>query len=258
MADRICCTICGVPQIARGWCTKHYQRWRIHGDPNYEPQPSRVRAAGSKPTRFAAIGQRFGRWVVTGPETRTPNGRRGVPVRCSCLRSPERVMGFADLYSGKSNSCGCLRNEMTAQRNRENLTHGLAKHPLMETRRGMLRRCEDRADKSWPDYGGRGISVCAAWHDPADFIAWVDEHLGPRPDGMSFDRINNDGNYEPGNVRWATALQQRHNRRPLRHCACGNDNPAKAMFCFKCGSALVVAARILPGFPMEATCARRS
>lgn len=236
MADGIC-TICGGPHLARGWCAKHYQRWKIHGDPNYEPPPAR-RRNGSKPTRFAAIGQRFGRWMVIGPETRTPNGRRAAPVRCSCQRGTEKVMSIAELYSGKSNSCGCLRGEATAQRNRQKITHGLSRHPLMETRRSMLRRCEDQANKSWPDYGGRGISVCAAWHDLANFIAWVDEHLGPRPAGMSFDRIDNDGNYEPGNVRWATPLQQRHNRRPLRRCACGNDNPAKAKFCFECGAAL--------------------
>lgn len=77
----------------------------------------------------------------------------------------------------------------------------------------MHRRCEDPRAKDYPIYGGRGISVCAEWLDVTGFITWIEANLGPRPDGMSLDRINPDGNYEPGNVRWATSAVQVANRR---------------------------------------------
>lgn len=81
----------------------------------------------------------------------------------------------------------------------------------------MIARCENPSDHNYPGYGGRGIAVCADWRDPSVFIAWIEANLGPRPDGMSLDRWpDNDGDYEPGNVRWATAAQQRANQGPRR------------------------------------------
>ncbi len=76
----------------------------------------------------------------------------------------------------------------------------------------MLQRCEDSGCKSYPRYGGRGIAVCAEWHDVVAFIAWIEANLGQRQEGLTLDRIDNDGNYEPGNVRWATRSQQQRNR----------------------------------------------
>jgi hypothetical protein len=236
---------CPEPTVARGWCSKHYQHWRKYGDP-LAPKSSPMRN-GSKPSLFVAIGQRFGRWVVMGPEARTPSGHRGAPVKCSCPLGIEKIATLDSLFSGKSLSCGCLQREQTAQRNQgvtgedhPAFKHGLTDHPLFNAWKGMLRRCDNPASKDWPNYGGRGITVCDAWHDPAVFVSWVDEHLGPRPDGMSLDRWpDNDGNYEPGNIRWATAKQQNWNRRKQRrrrwHCVCGNRNPMRAKFCFECG-----------------------
>jgi len=153
---------------------------------------------------------------VTGPEVRISRYRRAAPVKCSCPRGKEKVVGFSDLFSGKSQSCGCLRGEAIGQKNREAnpaITHGLTGHELFYTWQGILKRCQNPANKDYPNYGGRGITVCAEWRDVAAFITWIEANLGPRPAGMSLDRVNPDGNYEPGNVRWATALQQRHNRR---------------------------------------------
>ena len=75
----------------------------------------------------------------------------------------------------------------------------------------MMDRCTSPDNNHYHNYGARGIEVCPEWHDVAVFCAWIDENLGPCPPGMSMDRINNDGNYEPGNVRWATASQQVRN-----------------------------------------------
>lgn len=73
----------------------------------------------------------------------------------------------------------------------------------------MFQRATNPKDPRWEDYGGRGITVCARWRRFEDFLA----DMGERPEGMSIDRINPDGDYEPGNCRWATMKEQRANRR---------------------------------------------
>jgi len=90
--------------------------------------------------------------------------------------------------------------------------HGLSRHPLYDTHRAMMRRCYDPRHHAYARYGGRGITVDPSWHDVRGFVSWVEANLGPRPAGMTFDRKDNDGNYEPGGVRWATVFQQQANR----------------------------------------------
>ncbi len=91
------------------------------------------------------------------------------------------------------------------------ITHGLTKTPEYRTWCSMKSRCKYPAHVSWKDYGGRGIQVCERWlHSFENFLA----DMGKRPPGTSIDRWpNNDGNYQPGNCRWATSLQQNRNRR---------------------------------------------
>jgi hypothetical protein len=93
-------------------------------------------------------------------------------------------------------------------------THGLSRHPLYGTWAGIMARCHRPGSASYKWYGGRGIRMCDEWHDPAAFIGWVEGNIGPRPEGCSIDRVDNDGNYEPGNVRWARKAEQQANRRP--------------------------------------------
>lgn len=112
---------------------------------------------------------------------------------------------------GKSESCGCLRAEKLLAAVTH---HGLRHHPLYQRWKGMMQRCYNPKLTQFKDWGGRGITVCERWHDVALFIEDIERDLGPCPPGMTLDRRDNDGNYEPGNVRWATRLQQTHNRRP--------------------------------------------
>jgi hypothetical protein len=145
------------------------------------------------------------------------SGHRAVPCRCACGAAQD-VFVFA-LRSGGSKSCGCWKREDLAIR-KPRTTHGQARTPLYRLWLRINRRCNDSRAHNYRWYGARGIRVCDEWrHDAGAFIRYIEQNLGPRPQGMSLDRIDNDGNYEPGNVRWADQLQQVHNSGPylLRH-----------------------------------------
>jgi len=92
--------------------------------------------------------------------------------------------------------------------------HGYSRHPLYDTHRDMVARCHNPTWINYKNYGGRGIAVCEQWRtDVGAFIRWIEANLGTRPDGHSLDRIDGSRGYEPGNLRWATRVEQRANRR---------------------------------------------
>jgi hypothetical protein len=164
-------------------------------------------------------GQRFGRWRVVGPHPeRMRYGRRRHAVavlwQCVCDCGEQRLVFGSNLRAGYSKSCGCLKREQTIKRSTK---HGHARRgnhtSIYDRWVSMRQRCFDPNHKSYPDYGGRGVGVCPEWH--ADFMAFY-RHVGDAPPGLSIDRIDVDGNYEPGNWRWATASEQVRNRRPSK------------------------------------------
>jgi hypothetical protein len=131
----------------------------------------------------------------------------------------------ANLRAGRAKSCGCWKRERTAtivSETRWKNSHGRARGEKDELYRLWLRinrRCHNPNADNYRWYGGRGIRVCEEWwHDAGAFIRYVEETLGPRPEGMSIDRIDNDGNYEPGNLQWADPVMQARNRRARQAC----------------------------------------
>jgi hypothetical protein len=121
-----------------------------------------------------------------------------------------------NLRRGDVKSCGCLARDKTAERNRtvSYPTHARSGTYQYKTWQNVKSRCYNPLATGYKDYGGRGIKMYYRWKDdPAAFCEWLDRYLGPRPDGHSLDRINNDGDYEPRNLRWADANTQLKNRR---------------------------------------------
>lgn len=119
------------------------------------------------------------------------------------------------LRSGHTQSCGCYFLEVCHERN---LTHGATREgrfsPEYQSWVGMIARCENPRKQHWAHYGGRGIRVCARWRKSFEAF-FADMGRKPAPN-HSIDRIDVDGNYEPGNCRWATQAEQIKNRRPRR------------------------------------------
>jgi hypothetical protein len=104
--------------------------------------------------------------------------------------------------------------EGRAASNRTRAEAGYQHHPLRNIHSTLVRRCLYPSHKDYPRYGGRGIGFYEPWRNRGRFIEDVEREIGPRPSLQhSIDRIDNNGNYEPGNIRWATALSQRHNQR---------------------------------------------
>lgn len=95
---------------------------------------------------------------------------------------------------------------------RKGTTHGQSGTPTYRVWAGMMSRCRDRGNTSYERYGGRGIAVCARWQGRDGFRNFLAD-MGSRPPGKTLDRIDNDGNYEPGNCRWSTPAEQRANQR---------------------------------------------
>lgn len=155
------------------------------------------------------VGQKFGYLTVLERAENDKCGNRRWLCKCDC--GCEVVVEGGNLKRGRQKSCGCMHDELIARRA---TTHGMSKSKLYSLWNAMKTRCLNPNSQKYKDYGGRGISVYPAWiNDFQAFYEYVSqlEHFGEK--GYTLDREDNNGNYEPGNLRWADAKTQRHNRR---------------------------------------------
>jgi hypothetical protein len=162
-------------------------------------------------TRLDLAGQRYGRWLVLRFHHVDPSGNKYWECECEC--GTVKPVTANSLRQGTSQSCGCLPSRRLAGSLNGNYRHGYSmescRTPTYISWCGMIQRCTNPRNPRWMDYGGRGITVCERWRSFENFLA----DMGERPSGLTLDRRDNDGNYEPGNCHWATQSEQVRNQR---------------------------------------------
>lgn len=152
-----------------------------------------------------AVGKRYGRLLILS----LGNQQNGYVDRAMCECGTVKEVRRSDLQSGRTASCGCLRRENTTKIGAATRKHGHSSNPLYHLWHTMIARCHHPAHAAYRYYGARGVQVCDRWR--ASFEAFAAD-MGARPVGLELDRIDPDGHYEPGNVRWMNRRMQKLNR----------------------------------------------
>lgn len=199
---------------------------------------------------MALDGQRFGRLHVLEFAFVKDRAARWL---CLCDCGTKKVVPAKSLRSGAAQSCGCLRKERAAIASRAaKTTHGeTAGSTNSRTYRiwvNMVSRCTNPRFDAFPWYGGRGIQVCDRWKLFANFL----EDMGRVPDGLSIDRIDSDGDYEPSNCRWADMRTQQNNRRSSKRLEWAGRTQTQAQWARELGiDEKLISARLIRGWSLE-------
>ena len=170
-------------------------------------------------------GKKYGRWTVL---RRVPYNDKANKVQwlCRCDCGEERIINSGSLLSGNSKSCGCLKREATSERIK---THGRSNERVYHIWQGIKKRCTDQNCCVFHHYGGRGISVCEEWTRFEPFFKWATEN--GYDDGLTIDRIDVNGDYSPGNCRWATQKEQKNNKRNNHYLVFKGERKSMARWC---------------------------
>lgn len=182
-------------------------------------------------------GRKFGRLTAIEEAGRTRAGLAKWKCVCDCGQTVNAI--GCNLRNGHTRSCGCLSKELVGNQFR---THGMVGHKLYRVWGGMKARCGNPNNPAYQNYGGRGIIVCEDWKEPKTFFNWALSNGYKQ--GLEIDRIDNNGNYEPGNCRFVTPAKNARNRRTSKltpvlvlqiRNACKKSNLTQQQIADKCG-----------------------
>lgn len=175
------------------------------------------------------VGQRFGMLTVVSFVGLTSGKSRAARWNCRCDCGVEKVIIGSTMKTGSTISCGCQKPSMCAK---TATRHGMRKTPTYNSWRSMLDRCFNKNSPSYPDYGGRGVSVCPEW--VGDFGRFLAD-MGARPVKMTIERIDVHGNYEKSNCKWASPREQASNRRSSVIISLHGESMTRREFSRRCG-----------------------
>ena len=200
--------------IRRGTLLRRIQRgWSVEAALTTAPNPPDYMKGGTPARRKDLSGQKFAHWIVLSKSSQKKYNNWLWLCRCECGTERLIVTGALKgaLKGQDATNCGCLTHQ---KRTNAAKTHGLSRKDGKMTKvyncwTNMRKRCLNPADKDYPNYGGRGITICARWDSVENFVA----DMGEPPENTTLDRTDNNGNYEPSNCRWVSRKAQQANRR---------------------------------------------
>ena len=196
-------------------------------------------------TEAVKIGQHFGRWTVISLAEKDHNGT--ICYNCLCECGTNKIVRKDGLKGGRSQSCGCLEKDIKRDMK---TTHNLSRTKIYQTWQSMKDRCSNPHHLAYKYYGGRGITVCERWKNSfVDFLEDVGDKPSPK---HSIDRIDNNGNYEPGNVKWSTRTEQQNNSRSSVFITFNDISDTISGWARRTGiSRNAINGRIIHGWPIE-------